>query len=553
MITRLDKQNLFGIVGGAVAAICVFILISVFFQKTANRILVKGFFTTDTMVTVSTVSSAGNIGSIGTFEFKAKTGNKRADHQGTKVINAPIGRLRLDFEATDKQADLSSASFNLESIRIPMPYSKNFHFTRSQIDSAFKSDTAISNKASHFSYNADTGRATLESIEPIGTKNYFLTYGMSLLFFFGIWFLIKNSMWSEIPAFKDMHLGNKISSSSEFNSINGLRGLAALMVLFSHTAPGWESLQIGLGLLFVISGFLLSKPFVLDNHKVFSLANIQRYVTKRLKRILPMYYLFVFITYVLAFKFDVALRHFLFIQAEGHLWPMTQIFAFYMLLPFVLMICSAAHKIHRILPIALLATAIYFSITMMRGWMPFFNGYYHHEFALFAFLMGVLAAYIQYDFLKNRDFFHTGNRVLREALGLFALVLTVLTILWSAPMKPDPAIFHYLSQFYIKCILCVLIILLTINTPGTLYNKLMSNWLFRSVGVIGFSFYILHGLGMQIADNFALQFLGNTQLGGRSWEYMAGAFGVTYFMAIAAYSYVERPFFGYREKPVVDR
>ena len=244
-----------------------------------------------------------------------------------------------------------------------------------------------------------------------------------------------------------MSLGNKISSSAEFDSINGIRGLAALMVLFSHTAPGWEALQIGLGLLFVISGFLLAKPFVLNNSKIYNLDYLERYVTKRLKRILPMYYLFVFITYVLTFKFDVALRHFLFVQAEGHLWPMTQIFAFYMLLPFILMISCAAHKLHRLLPLILLAIAVYCAITMMTGWKPFFNGLYHHEFALFAFLMGVLASYIQYDWLSKIEFMRTGNRLIRELVGVFALVLTVLAILWSAPMKPGPEIFKYISQF----------------------------------------------------------------------------------------------------------
>jgi len=68
------------------------------------------------------------------------------------------------------------------------------------------------------------------------------------------------------------------------------------------------------------------------------------------------------------------------------------------------------------------------------------------------------------------------------------------------------------------------------------------------VGVIGFSFYILHGLGMQIFEQLQIQYFGSANPGGRSWAFMLGAFCVTYVMSVVSYSFVERPFFGYRGK-----
>jgi len=140
-----------------------------------------------------------------------------------------------------------------------------------------------------------------------------------------------------------------------------------------------------------------------------------------------------------------------------------------------------------------------------------------------------------------------GQRWSREIVGIIGALVTFYIIAWSAPMRPSPEIFKWVSQFWLKCIISALIILFALNTPKTVYRLLISNWLFRSVGVIGFSFYILHGLGMQIFEQLQIQFLGSASPGGRSWVFMIGAFCVTYVMAIVAYSYVERPFFGYRE------
>lgn len=553
MTLRLDKSNLTALLAGLLTAMCVFVLLNTFFQKTVSRVLVQGFFPKDTIVTVSAISNSGNIDVIDTFEFKAHKPSAQPQYEGTSVLNVPVGRLQLDFAlknySSEHQTDSNNPErFSLYSIQLTKPYSADFYFVPAQINLNFESAQAIKSNHAIFEFDTANGKVSLKSKNPISLANYPLILGLPIVFFFGVWFLVRNSAWRQIPAFRDMSLGNRISSASEFNTINGVRGLAALLVLLSHTAPGWEALQMGLALLFVVSGFLLSKPFVIDNHKIFSFANIERYVTKRLKRILPMYYLFVFITYVLTFKFDVAFRHFLFIQAEGHLWPMTQIFAFYMLLPLVLLVCCAAHKVHRVLPLVLLTIGTYYSITLMHGWMPFFNGTYSHAFFLYAFLMGILASYVQYDVIRNSRITFGDRRWARELVGLAAIAITACTILWSAPITPPTFVSGYLNQFHIKCLLSAIIILLALNTSGTPFNILISNWLFRSVGVIGFSFYILHGLGMQIADHFALQFLGSQNLGGRSWEFVAGAFFITYLMAIVTYSYVERPFFGYREK-----
>ena len=293
-------------------------------------------------------------------------------------------------------------------------------------------------------------------------------------------------------------------------------------------------------------GFLLTKPFVVDPQRIFSLKNIEVFITKRIKRILPMYYVYVFILFGVSFDLESLIRHLIFLQADGHLWPMTQIFVFYMLLPLILIITSAARSIHRIAPPVLLIIACYFGVTSLGDWTPFYNGRSFKEFFLYAFLLGVLSAYIQFDWIARMPAL---SKKMLSIIGVFALSVTVLSILWSAPMRPNNIVGHFVAMSWVKAVLSSFIIVLSFNSFGTISHKIMTNPLFRSVGVIGFSFYLLHGLGMGIFTEILRLYYANPIIAGeRTWLFVVGSFCVTYPLAVFAYSYIERPFFGQRFK-----
>jgi len=540
------NKTMLALVIAVTVACIVFVLTHVFFQNTTSRVIVAGVFPVDTLVSVHSLATNGKSSELDSFIIEA--GAEKPTRGGTRVMNLPIKKLRIEFEAQTQEplSNGDTLDFTLSQIQVIKPYQNHYYYSGKYLAQGFHSSQSQDDSGRKIAYGQTP--AVLESRSTIGETNWLLVLGMTALFFVTIFLLARNTSIFSLPAFADMSLGNKISSSSEFDTINGIRGLAALLVILSHTAPGFESVQMGLALLFVISGFLLSKPFVLDSQKIFKWESIERYVVKRLKRILPMYYLYVFLIYVVTFEFDTAIRHFFFVQSAGHLWPMTQIFAFYMMLPFVLFITSYTYRFSRFLPIVLLSIFVYLSVIYMGDWTPFYNGHYSHKFFLYAFLIGVVSSYIQYDWIAKYIKPDWGNRWSREVLGIVAGLITFYIIAWSAPMKPSPEIFHWVSQFWLKCIVSAAIILLALNTPNTVYRSLISNWLFRSVGVIGFSFYILHGLGMQIFEQIQIQYLASPNAGARSWEFLLGAFCVSYIMAVITYSYVERPFFGYREK-----
>jgi len=344
-----------------------------------------------------------------------------------------------------------------------------------------------------------------------------------------------------------MGIGSDKKPSAQVNAINGVRGLSALLVLFSHTAPGFASIKMGLALLFVMSGFLLTKPFVLASSKIFSIKTLHMYIVKRSKRILPMYYFTIFIVYLVDFEFDVAIRHFLFLEAREHLWAIPQILAFYMLLPLIIIFTSLCHKIHRIVPVLFLTTLIL--IWRHYALFPnlFYNGSYHTPFLLDSFLIGVTISYIQYGIIQQSERAQHILSTRTFSLSLIALLFTFFSIAWSAPLQPPAWIAPYIDRFDFKCLLSAVIILFVVNTPQSFYAKIMGNLVFRSVGIVGFSFYLIQGLGIDMVLLFQQSVLGHEEMVFRSWTLALSVLVLTYIISIFTYSYVERPFFGQKK------
>ena len=87
-------------------------------------------------------------------------------------------------------------------------------------------------------------------------------------------------------------------SETRFNpSLEGLRGLAAVLVVLAHTLPNEGGLTLGVDLFFVLSGFLITR-LVIDELTQRGTASLRRFYIRRAFRLFPA--LFVFIVAVLA-------------------------------------------------------------------------------------------------------------------------------------------------------------------------------------------------------------------------------------------------------------
>jgi len=522
--------------------------LSHFFQTTLDRVVVNGKFSEKMVLTTTTINSQG-ARKVSEEHFDGLKGSEKIRVGSGKHLFS-TDKLIIEFELLDKLSDGETPKIsyvNIYSMELIFPYAQDMIIGQHRLPDIFASKDFVDDSFGVLQIDSHSGKAVLESKVELVAPQHFSYLLLSVLIGLAVFLLVRHTQIKKFPAFSDLDLGRHISSTSEFNVINGLRGLAAILVLLSHTAPGFYGIHIGLALLFVLSGFLLSKSFVLDPDKIFKWRNVEQYLVKRLRRILPMYYLFIFMTFVVTLQLETALRHFLFIQAAGHLWPMTQIFSFYMLLPIVLVFSCALHKLNRFLPLLFLLIAIFVYIDLAEGWKPYYNGRFAIQFYFHAFLMGVLASYIHYGFLANSEGVSFAIKRYSLVFGMGTAVILLLTIAWAGPFTPPEVLKAYISDFRVKCALCAIIVVLMVNADRSWFAAIIGNWVFRSVGVVGFSFYLLHGLGMDIFTEFQEQILG-IEAAARSWWFSLSAFIITYWMALIAYSYVERPFFGFRHQ-----
>lgn len=94
-------------------------------------------------------------------------------------------------------------------------------------------------------------------------------------------------------------------------SLTGLRAMAALMIVGTHAAYGtgqlsnsylgtlYARLEVGVPIFFVLSGFLLFRPWVRATAAGTAPPSLSRYVFHRLRRILPAYLVVVLVAYAL--------------------------------------------------------------------------------------------------------------------------------------------------------------------------------------------------------------------------------------------------------------
>jgi hypothetical protein len=89
-----------------------------------------------------------------------------------------------------------------------------------------------------------------------------------------------------------------IDRHERLDALDGLRGLAAMMVIADHTCGWFTGLgATGVWIFFALSGFLLARPFIHNSDFVLSLDYMSGYFRRRFMRILPMYYTYIFVLF----------------------------------------------------------------------------------------------------------------------------------------------------------------------------------------------------------------------------------------------------------------
>jgi peptidoglycan/LPS O-acetylase OafA/YrhL len=331
------------------------------------------------------------------------------------------------------------------------------------------------------------------------------------------------------------------STGSNIAVLDGIRGLAVLIVLTSHTHSFGMYGQGSLGVLlfFFLSGYVLSVPFTEEPRKILLLKTIRNFIINRILRIVPLYTVIVAITAILL-KYDFIwyVSHISFIKGWKHFWSVAEEARFYILFPAVILLLAFLH--HRFLRIIALICLVFFAykykgihqIDMMDGG--------HIQFYFFIFLGGCLTCFLVKFPLLRRWL----DNIYAQKLFSLITVLIFLFIFFSSNYMIEHlwrSIFHGLPKNFamngwsIANIWLLLFIIfffsLTFYRTGVIYS-LLTNYFFRHIGLLSYSIYLVHMI-------FLLKL---AKVGFTKECLFVLVFASSYSIALLSYIVIEKPF-----------
>jgi peptidoglycan/LPS O-acetylase OafA/YrhL len=373
-----------------------------------------------------------------------------------------------------------------------------------------------------------------------------------------------------------------------------VRASACLIVLFHHLTQKIDFRSslgdadiaqvlanggtFGVGIFFVLSGFLLARPFwqALDRNE--PLPSLRIYALRRAARVLPGFWVALTISFVLSIVVwgataDIWLwvRYaagfllvsdwhwltFFPVEVNGPLWSIGFEVTSYLLLPlgFVLLYAfgrQLPHWLARIaflgvISMALLAHMAFSTLVVVdphrlgweyglqggaKTWMPWFNPF--SFFAMFA--MGALAGGVQVMLARVRHWS-------MDAICLAALV-AVAVYMWGEAYREAGELYGWLRVPYRFPLMHALVGVVLATGPSTLLlGRTLDNPVTRYLAQISFGIYIYHTLVIELIQvYFVPKFLYGTMTDGTVWlTATVAAVGISAIIAAASYRWLEAP------------
>lgn len=371
-------------------------------------------------------------------------------------------------------------------------------------------------------------------------------------------------------------------SRTFFPELESLRGIAVLLVFAFHVdryvvfwaaqdgAPSpltsfVRAGHTGVDLFFLLSGFLLGLPFVVDGlggRRV----SVRRYAARRALRILPLYWTAVLVATALTAKTlaDLAgtIPHLLFttglVGTASTMHPYSDVWwslvvevHFYFVLPFLPLLLRT--RPGRVVGVGVLATYATLYLAMIQGRlrMPTVPGQFTFMFSLFArgplFLWGIAAAAL----------YHLRGDQLRATLArsrwwrgggadvVFATVVVALAFFlqWVVAIGAPRQMGHPDQPWHIvNGALWAAVLLLLLLAPLRA-KRLFCNGVLARLGVLSYSIYIIHAPFMQYGLGWGRTlFPGLIGWNGRSAAFVAALALACYGLSMLTYRWIERPF-----------
>lgn len=282
-------------------------------------------------------------------------------------------------------------------------------------------------------------------------------------------------------------------NKNRIEAITGLRGFAALLVVYAHFAEkGWQSPdphfpgEVGVMIFFSLSGFLIAYLY-LDND--FSKEKVWSYITARVARIAPAY-LFVVLTsfviynyinpeFVYAISSHNLLRHLMFSGNVSVFWSIAPEVQFYALFLLIWMMTQRLRKQADITGMLLLALLCITLISYRDVFPGTFIGAKLHYF-----LLGAMVGYLR----KNIS----GDTQSHTSVAALQVLLLALMIAVELGWIAFPYTFK--SDFYASLPTALLsaLFVFCFSLPSPVARSLFENRFMKFCGDCSFSLYLLN-------------------------------------------------------------
>lgn len=306
--------------------------------------------------------------------------------------------------------------------------------------------------------------------------------------------------------------------------LDGLRGLAVMMVFLSHTAGRDQALMpfldfkgighIGVYLFFTLSAFLLGLGIL---SKPLNSKSIKAFFIKRSLRIIPLYYtvitgVYLFQKYSNSYSpkylhisngFQGYLEHLVFYRGDGIFWSIVSEIQFYLLVPVFAWILLKFKKkgIYFLCGLAIINFILYLSkYAKLNDYILYVSpNTLERGTFIDIFLPGLILAYFVVFKMeiveRNSKLIHR----LATSLLLFGGLLTLILISDNFLGFHQP--FYEFRFFSLLFGMAFSLITLSMYLGNPQLNKYFKNKLLRLIGKVGFSFYLLHMAVFEIINS----------------------------------------------------
>ena len=348
------------------------------------------------------------------------------------------------------------------------------------------------------------------------------------------------------------------STRSYFPALDGLRGIAILLVICCHNfdfLPYFEFGRVGVDLFFVLSGFLITDILLKTREKKNFLRN---FYLRRVLKIFPVYYGALLLFFIIAPIFQNAQVQYNYYQSNqpflwlhlqnwlqyihiqpedsmvlSHFWSLSVEAQFYLIWPLMVLVVTNTRLLSQILILVVVICVL----ARFSSWSYFGAGsanfYFQHITRLDGICIGSLIAIWR---LSSYD--QTKKRVLQ--LGLITLILQIILFAVSKTLVTFPH-FAFTGYTFIAASFGT-IVFFAAEKRNFLSKIVLENAVIRFIGRISYGLFVFH---WPILAMFKIYLLKNLADSGFSYQsgYLAIsllALATTVFISLISYYFFEK-------------